>query len=191
MTTGQGRPRSRKTVQSTEGGEGKDKRERIIVVVRSPRQENYPANAHPSAHKLVLESANPAWTRSVRLDALDQPRRQQPVSRTADPEVVKQDKSSGALLTPPKHVRTHRGSRVRMSSGERPIGAPLLAAQGKQSATLREVVSAIRMCKKLGTLVHWIVCCTADWAYNPPPPRHMWPTQACSGAWRRATPVST
>ena len=48
--TGQGRPCSPKTVQSAEGGEGKDKRERIIVVVRSPCQENYPADAHPSAH---------------------------------------------------------------------------------------------------------------------------------------------
>ena len=36
-----------------------------IVVVRSPCQENYPADAHPSAHKAVLGSANPAWTRSV------------------------------------------------------------------------------------------------------------------------------
>ena len=51
--------RSPKTVQSTEGGEGKDKRERIIVVVRRPCQENYPADAHPSALKSVLESANP------------------------------------------------------------------------------------------------------------------------------------
>ena len=30
-----------------------------IVVVRSPCQENDPADAHPSAHKSVLESANP------------------------------------------------------------------------------------------------------------------------------------
>ena len=59
--TGQGRPRSPKTVQSAEGEEGKE-RERIIVVVRSPCQENYPADAHPSALKSVLESANPAWT---------------------------------------------------------------------------------------------------------------------------------
>ena len=58
--TGQGRPRSPKTVQSAEGGEGKDKRERIIVVVRSPCQENYSADAHPSAHKSVLGPANPA-----------------------------------------------------------------------------------------------------------------------------------
>ena len=78
--TGQGRPRSPKTVQSAEGGEGKDKRERIVVVVRSPCQENYPAHAHPSAHKSVLESANPAWTRRVHLDAPGQRHGQQPVS---------------------------------------------------------------------------------------------------------------
>ena len=57
--TGQGRPRSPKTVQSAEGEQGKEKRERTIVVVRSPCQENYPADAHPSALKSVLESANP------------------------------------------------------------------------------------------------------------------------------------
>ena len=53
------RLRPLKTVQSAEGGKGKDKRERIIVVVRRPCQENYPADAHPTAHKSVLESANP------------------------------------------------------------------------------------------------------------------------------------
>ena len=47
--SGEGRPRSPKTVQSAEGGEGKETRERIIVAVRSPCQENYPADAHPSA----------------------------------------------------------------------------------------------------------------------------------------------
>ena len=41
--TGQGRLRSPTTVQSAEA---KDKRD-IIVVVRSPRQENDPADAHP------------------------------------------------------------------------------------------------------------------------------------------------
>ena len=81
--TGQGRPHSPKTVQSAEGGEGKEKQERIIVVVGSPCQENYPADAHPSAHKSVLESANPAWTRSVHLDAPCQRHGQQPVSGTA------------------------------------------------------------------------------------------------------------
>ena len=127
--TGQGRPRSPKTVQSAEGGEGKDKRERIIVVVRSPCQGNYPADAHPSAHKSVLESANPAWTWSVHLDAPGQRHRQQPVSGTADPGVVKQDKSSrGSIDT------TKTGSdlqRVRLSSGERPIGT----TKGKQPNT--------------------------------------------------------
>ena len=88
------RLRSPKMVQSAEGEQGKEKRERIIVVVRSPCQENYPADAHPSALKSVLESANPAWTRSVHLDAPGQRHGQQPVSGTADPGVVKQDKSS-------------------------------------------------------------------------------------------------
>ena len=91
--TGQGRPRSPKTVQTAEGEEGKEKRERIVVV-RSLCQENYPADAHPSAHKSLLESANAAWTRSVHLDAPGQLHGQQPVSGTANPGVVKQDKSS-------------------------------------------------------------------------------------------------
>ena len=99
----------------------KEERERIIVVVRSPCQEKDPADAHPSALKSVLESANPAWTRSVHLDAPGQQHGQQPVSGTADPGVVKQDKSSRALLTRPKYVLGPQ--RVRRSSGERPIGA--------------------------------------------------------------------
>ena len=127
--TGQGRPRSPKTLQSAEGGEGKDKRERIIVVVRSPCQENYPADAHPSTHKSVLESANPAWTGSVHLDAPGQRHGQQPVSGTADPGVVKQDKSSRGSVDPTKTRSDPQ--RVRMSSGDRPIGA----AQGKQRNT--------------------------------------------------------
>ena len=72
---------------------GNDKRERIIMVVRSPCQEIDPADAHTSAHTSVLKSANPAWTRSVPLDAPGQWHGQQPVSGTADPGVVKQDKS--------------------------------------------------------------------------------------------------
>ena len=54
--TGQGRQRSPKMVQSTEGGKGKDKMEGIIVVVTSPCQENDPPHAHTGAHKSVLES---------------------------------------------------------------------------------------------------------------------------------------
>ena len=127
--TGQGRLRSPNTVQSAGGEQGKEKRERIIVVVRSPCQENYPADAHPSARKSVLESANAAWTRSVHLDAPGQRHGQQPVSGTADPGVVKQDKSSrGSVDT----TKTRSGpQRVRMSSGERPTGA----AKGKQIDT--------------------------------------------------------
>ena len=72
--------------------------------------------------------ANSAWTRSVHLDAPGQRHGQQPVSGTADPG-VKQDKSSrGSVDT----TKTRLGpQRVRMSSGERPIGA----AKGKQSDT--------------------------------------------------------
>ena len=127
--SGQGRPRSPKTLQSAEGGEGKDKKQRIIVVVRSPCQENNPADAHPSAHKSVLKSANPAWTRSVHLDAPGQWHGQQPVSRTADPGVVKQDKSSRGSVDTTKTRSDPQ--RVRMSSGERPMGA----AKGKQPNT--------------------------------------------------------
>ena len=74
-------------------------------------------------------SANPAWTRSVHLVAPGQRHRQQPGSGTADPGVVKQDKSSrGSVDT----TKTRSGpQRVRMSSGERPIGA----AKGTQSDT--------------------------------------------------------
>ena len=125
--TGQGRPRSPKMVQSAEGGEGKDKRERMIVLVRSPCQESGPADAHPSAHKSVLESANPAWTGSVHLDVPGQRHGQQPVSGTADPGVVKQDKSSrGSDDTTQTRSDPQR---VRMCKGERPIGA----AKGKQN----------------------------------------------------------
>ena len=59
----------------------KGKRERIIVVEAPVR----PADAHPSEHKSVLESANPTWTRSAHLDAPGQRHGQQPVSGTADP----------------------------------------------------------------------------------------------------------
>ena len=64
------------------------------VVVRSPCQRNYPADAHTGAHKSVLESTNPALTRSVHLDAPGQRHRRQPSSGTADPGVPQQGKSS-------------------------------------------------------------------------------------------------
>ena len=79
-------------MHSAEGEERKEKRERIIVVVRSPCQENYPADAHPSALKSVLESANPTWTWSVHRNTPGHRHRQQPVSGTADLGVVKHKK---------------------------------------------------------------------------------------------------
>ena len=128
--TGLGRPRSVKVVQSAEGRKGKDKRERIIVVVRSPCQESDPADAHTGAHKSVLESANPAWTWSVHLDAPGQWHKQQPVSGTADAGVVKQDKSSRGSVDTTKTRSDPQ--RVGMCNGERPIGA----AKGKQTKTM-------------------------------------------------------
>ena len=77
----------------------------------------------------VLESANPAWTWSVHLDAPGQRHRQQPVSGTADPRVVNQDKSSRGSVDTTKTRSDPQ--RVRMSSGKRPIGA----AKGKQPNT--------------------------------------------------------
>ena len=83
--TGHGRPHSPKMMQSAEGGTGKDKEERIIVVVRSPCHENGPADAHTGAHKSVLSRHTPQGTRSVHLDAPGHRHGQQPVSGTADP----------------------------------------------------------------------------------------------------------
>ena len=73
---------------------------------------------------------SPAWTRSVHLDAPGQRHGQQPVSGTADPGVVKRDKSSGGSVDTTKTRSDPR--MVRMSSGERPIGA----AKGKQRNTM-------------------------------------------------------
>ena len=94
------------------------------------------------ARKIILQMHTPArtsqcWSRqtrhglSVRLDAPGQRQRhgQQSFSGTADPGVVKQDKSSGGSVDT---TETRSGpQRVRMSSGERPIGA----AKGKQPDT--------------------------------------------------------
>ena len=49
---------------------------------RSPCQESYCADAHPSAHKSVLEPATPAWTGRVHLV---NGTGNSPVSETADP----------------------------------------------------------------------------------------------------------
>ena len=73
-----------------------------------------------------LESA---WTRCVHLDAPGQRHGQQPVSGTADTGVVKQDKSSRGSVDTTKTRSDPQ--RVRMSRGERPIGA----AKSKQLNT--------------------------------------------------------
>ena len=113
---------------------------RIIVVVGSPCQENYPADAHPSVHKSVLESANPRmdseWASGCPGSTA---RATAPSPGQPTPGVVKQDKSSGGSVDTTK---TRSGpQRVRMSGGERPIGAargvgvrtlffPLLSPEG-------------------------------------------------------------
>ena len=128
--TRQARPRSPKTVQSAEGGEGKDQRERIVVVVRSPCQEHDPADAHPSAHKSVLESANPRMDSGCASGCTwSTARATAPSPGRPTPGVVKQDKSSGGSVDTTKTRSDPQ--RVRMSSGERPIGA----AKGKQIDT--------------------------------------------------------
>ena len=92
----------------------------------------------------------PAWTRSVHLDAPGQWHGQQPVNGPGQPTpgVVKQDKSSGGSVDT---TQTRSGpQRVRMCSGERPIGA----AKGKQTKTMASCqapppVALVRPC--LGT----------------------------------------
>ena len=65
----------------------------------------------------------------MHLDAPRQPHGQQPIFGTADPGVVKQDKSSRGSVDTTK--RRPDPQRVRRSSGERPIGT----AKGKQPNT--------------------------------------------------------
>ena len=95
-----------------------------------PRQENDPADAHPSAHKAVLESANPRMDSGCASGcAWSMARATAPSPGRPTPGVVKQDKSSGGSVDTTK---TRSGpQRVRMSSGERPIGT----AKGKQTDT--------------------------------------------------------
>ena len=95
--------------------EGKEKRERITVFVRSPCQENYPADAHTSAHKSGLESANTSGCTWSTAQAIA------PSPGRPTPGVVKQDKSSGGSVDTAK---TRSGPRrVRMSSGATPHSA--------------------------------------------------------------------
>ena len=119
-------------LQEGTGGKGKDKRERTSVVVRSPCQENDPADAHTSAHKSVLEPSMDSVDsiENVHLDAPGQRHGQQPVSGTTNPRVVKQDNSSRGSVDTTKTRSDPQ--RVGMYNGERSIGA----AKGKQANTM-------------------------------------------------------
>ena len=111
-----GRPRSPKTVQSAEGGEGKDNRERIICgCLEAPLREIL--QMHTPAHKSVLASANPRTDSACASGCpWSTARATAPSPGRPTPGVVKQDKSSeGSVDT----TKTRSGpQRVRMSSGE-------------------------------------------------------------------------
>ena len=85
--------------------------------------------APPARTSQCWSQQTPAWTQSVHLDAPGQRHGQKPVSGTAEPGVVKQDKASRGSVDTTKTRSDPQ--RVRMSSGERPIGA----AKGKRSDT--------------------------------------------------------
>ena len=88
------------------------------------------ADAHPSALKSVLESANPRMDSECASGCTwSTARATAPSPGRPTPGVVKQDKSSGGSVDTTK---TRSGPRrIRRSSGERPIGA----AKGTQSDT--------------------------------------------------------
>ena len=83
----------------------------------------------PARSSQCWSRQTPAWTRSVHLDAPVNGTGNSPSPGQPTPGVVKQDESSGGSVDTTK---TRSGpQRVRMSSGERPIGA----AKGKRSDT--------------------------------------------------------
>ena len=95
-----------------------------------PCQEHDPADAHPSAHKSVLESANPRMDSECASGCpWSTARATAPSPGRPTPGVVTQDMSSGGSVDT---TNTRSGpQRVRMCSGERPMGA----AKGTQSVT--------------------------------------------------------
>ena len=99
-------------------------------VVKSPCRENDPPDTHPSAHKSVLESANPRTDSECASGCpWSTARATAPSPGRPTPGVVKQDKSSGGCVDTTKTRSDPQ--RVRMSSGEGPMGA----AKGEQSDT--------------------------------------------------------
>ena len=95
-----------------------------------PDSHTPPPCAHTSAHKSVLESANPRMdSEGASGCTWSTARATAPSLGRPTPGVVKQDKSSGGSVDTTK---TRSGpQRVRMSSGEMPIGT----AKGKQPDT--------------------------------------------------------
>ena len=65
----------------------------------------------------------------------------------------------------------------------------MVAAQGRQSATLRGIVSSVRICETLGivdtvvTPLQWAICKAANRAYAHTPPRRMWATAHTLQDW--------
>ena len=111
---GQDRLRSPQMVQSAKGGKEKDKRERIIVVVRSPCQKN-PADVSAGVGKPLHGLGVCIWMHLVNGTG------NSPSPGRPTPGVVKQDKSSrGSVDT---NERRSDPQRVGMNSGERPMGA--------------------------------------------------------------------
>ena len=115
-------PRAQKEEKERENGE------ESLWLLDAPVR--LPADAHPSAHKSVLEVANP------RMDSVcasgcpwSTAHATAPSPERPTPGVVKQDKSSGGSVDTTKTRSDPQ--RVRMSTGERPIGA----TTGKQSDT--------------------------------------------------------
>ena len=96
----------------------------------APVRKVIPQTHTPARSSQCWSRQTPAWTRRVHLDAPGQRHgATAPFPGRPTPGVVKQDKSSGGSVDTTK---TRSGPRrVRMSSGERPIGA----AKGKQSDT--------------------------------------------------------
>ena len=122
---GQAGPRSQKAVLSAIEEE-RPNRDRIAVVVTSPCQET-PADALHRRAQVRTGFGKP--TRRGYVDAPGQRHGQRPVSGTADPRVVKQDKSSGGSVDTTR--QTSDPQRVGQFSDERPVGA----AKGKQLST--------------------------------------------------------
>ena len=94
-----------------------ENRERIIVGVRSPCQENYPADAHPGARKSVLEPANRHGLGVGICRHLVNGTGNSPSPGHPTPGVVKQDKSSGGFVGRGSGVR--EGGRVCGGGGRR------------------------------------------------------------------------